>query len=235
MRICELTTIGTVIRYAIAYAIVFGLTVFVGTKSPNPEFWNLAVYVFAFSFLPIYCLVKGGEALRNELKEGTIEFLWTRPVGRAPLFLGFYFSSLISVMAFALLCVTALMSAGFWLGEIDSWNQAFAYSIGCLVIALSFSALSITLGSLTSKFIVLGIVYYFLVEKLLSQLPTSVRNTSIVANLRPHLLSLPENTGEFVSSGTLQSIAYVGAITAVALAIGCIAFTFKSYSLGEDK
>ncbi len=235
MRICELATVGTAVRYAIAFSIVFGLTVFVGTKSPHPEFWNLAIYVFALGFLPIYCLVKGGESLRNEIKEGTIEFLWTRPVGKPTLFLGFYFSSLVSVLAFTTLCLAALVAAGYWLGEIESLSQVTAYSVGCVIIGLSFTALSLSLSSLSSKFIVLGIVYYFLVEKLLSQLPTSVRSASIVANLRPHLLSLSENAGELAFSNTLQSIVHVTAITAVALAIGCAAFTLKSYSLGEDK
>jgi len=230
-----LATVGTAVRYAIAFAIVFGLTVFVGTKSPNPEFWNLAIYVFGFGFLPIYCLVKAGEALRNELKEGTIEFLWTRPVGKSPLFLAFYFSSFVSVLAFTLVCLTALVAAGYWLGEIASLSQALTFAAGCVAIALSFSALSLALSSLSSKFIVLGILYYFLVEKLLSQLPTSVRNASIVANLRPHLLSLSENAGEFAFSTTLQSIAYVVIISVIALTIGATAFTLKSYSLGEDK
>lgn len=235
MRTCELATTPTAIRFAIAFSLVFGLTLFIGYKSESPQFWNLATHFFALGFLPFYCIVKGGESLRNELKEGTIEFLWTRPTRKSSLFLGIYISSLIGIGAFTAICLAALMGAGFWLGEIVSLGQAAVYCIGCLAIALSFAALSLALGSLTSKFIVVGILYYFFIERLLAQVPTSARHASIIANLKPHFLTIAESSSGMVYTATLQSIAYVTAITVAALTLGSVAFTLKHYSLGEDK
>lgn len=235
MRMCELATIATLVRFAIAFVIVFGLVIFVGSHESERQFWILAIHFFALGFLPIYCLVKGGESLRNELKEGTIEFLWTRPARKSSLFLGFYASSLISIGAFMTVCLIALSGAGIWLGEITSIGQLVAYTLGCIAIALSFSALSLALGSFTSKFIVVGILYYFFIEKLLAQVPTSARNASIIANLRTHFLENAGAASDFVISNTIQSIVHIALITVTALTLGCIAFTLKRYSLGEDK
>lgn len=235
MRISELATTATLVRFTIAFVIVFGLTFLIGSKSDSPQFWNLATYFFALGFLPFYCLVKGGESLRSELKEGTIEFLWTRPVRRSSLFLGFYASSLIGIGAFTTVCLVALSGAGLWLGEISSAGQIFMYCLGCLTIALSFSALSLSFGSLTSKFVVIGILYYFFIEKLLAQVPTNARKVSIIANLKPHFLANAEQSSEIVFTSAAHSILYVIATAAIALILGGIAFTLKRYSLGDDK
>ncbi len=235
MRISELATTATCVRFTIAFVIVFGLTLLIGSKSDSPQYWNLATYFFGLGFLPFYCLVKGGESLRSELKEGTIEFLWTRPVRRSSLFFGFYISSLISIGAFTIVCLVALSAAGLWLGEISSVGQIFTYCLGCVAIVLSFSALSLSFGSLTSKFVVIGILYYFFIEKLLAQVPTSARKVSIIANLKPHFLANTEQSSEFVFTSAAHSILYIIAISATALILGGTAFTLKCYSLGEDK
>jgi hypothetical protein len=109
------------------------------------------------------------------------------------------------------------------------------YCLGCLTIALSFSALSLSCGSLTSKFVVIGILYYFFIEKLLAQVPTNARKVSIVANLKPHFLANAEQSSEIVFTSAAHSILYVIATAAIALILGGIAFTLKRYSLGDDK
>ncbi len=235
LRICELATIPTAIRYIIAFVIIFGLVVFVGNHESDRQFWILANQFFAFGFLPIYCLVKGGDALRTELKEGTMEFLWTRPIRKASLFIGFYISSLVSIFAFTLVCMAAIIGAGIWHGEIATLGQAQIYCVSCLLISVSFTALSLTMSTLTSKFIVVGILYYFFIEKLLGQLPTSASKASIVANLKPHLNSISNASNEFQYIASFQSASYILAITALALIAGAAIFTWKHYNLGEDK
>ncbi len=235
MRIRELVTASTITRMAILFGVVFGLTLFIGAKTNGKAFWPVASNFFALGFVPFYCIVKGAESMRTELRDGTIEYLWTRPTRKARLFLGFYLSSLASALLVTFTCVVAIVATGLIVGEIESLAQAAVYGLGCGALAISFCALSMTIGSFTSKYIVMGIVYHAFVERVVSQLPTSVRHFSILGNIKPYFESLqdPSSSAGYVAS--LQPAINIGLIAAVALAIGGLAFTWKNYAFGSDK
>lgn len=234
MRICEMKTRGSAIRLGVTFCVIFGLFAMEDASDNGPQFWQLVVKVFVLGFLPLYCLVKGGERLRSELKEGTIEYLWTRPTGKAPLFFGFFLSSLLGVAAFTGTCVLAICSAGYFVGAIESFGQVVLFAIGCSLVAVSFSAVAAALGAFTSKFIVFGILYFSFVESLLGQMPTKARNLSLITHVESLLAPLGRGASTLLTMGTAQAVLWVGGITLVALVAGAALFTTKNYVVGGE-
>ncbi len=233
MQIREMMSVSTAVRYAIVFIAISGLLAFINAQSNRNVFWDISNNLFVLGFLPYFCIVKGAESLRSELREGTIEFLWTRPARKASLFFGFYLSSLASTLATTFICVLAILSTGLWLGEISSFSQIAVYVGACAATTLSFSAISIAIGSITSKFIVFGIIYHTLIEKLVGQLPTSVRHLSVIGNLRPYLDSITSGVSD--SAITIQPLFNIGLVSIVSLLLGATLFTWKSYPFGSGK
>ena len=100
MRIRELLTWSSGIRLLIVFAIVFVVHLLVGIKTDSSRFWVTAIDLTILGFLPFYCLVKGGESLRSEIRDGTIEYSWTRPSSKSSLYAGYYASSIIGILLF---------------------------------------------------------------------------------------------------------------------------------------
>ncbi len=237
MRICELTTRRSIARLVLSFFVVFALLAVTKLEGDATEvrFWEVALGMFALGFLPLYCLVKGGDSLRGALREGTIEYLWTRPTSRAALFIGFFLSSLIGIGAFAGSCVLAICCAGVYLGAIESLGEVLLYAGGCGFAVLAFSAIASGLSALTSRFVVFGVLYYSFVEGLLGQMPTGARNVSGLVHLRSALRPLQDGSISLLSSSVVQSALALVVLAGVALVVGATLFTMRNYAVGSDK
>lgn len=234
MRIREMLTVGTGIHSLIVFAVVFAIHYLVGTKTDASRFWVTAIDLTLLGFLHFYCLVKGGESLRSEIREGTIEYSWTRPSSKSSLYAGYYISSIIGILLFTAVCLAAVLSAALLVGKMESLASLVRLATGGLVIALSFSALSLALGAITQKFIIAGIIYHLIVEKLIGNLPTLAAKASILGNIKAQLYSIPEYPIEFESPGVFAGYGNIIAITLLALALGAAVFSNKKYAIGSE-
>ena len=234
MRIREILTWNSGIRLLIVFAVVFVVHLLVGIKTDSSRFWVTAIDLTLLGFLPFYCLVKGGESLRSEIRDGTIEYCWTRPTSRASLYFGYYISSIIGILLFTFVCLAAVFFAALSLGDIESFVSLVRIAIGGLAIALSFSALSSALGAITQKFVIVGIIYHLIVEKLIGNLPTLASRISILKNLKFQLYSIPEYPMELDQPAILLDYGNILIITLVAIALGIAVFTSKKYAIGSE-
>lgn len=236
IRLRAMGSRGSVLQLVAVCAALFGLGMLAVGRGDVYAFWKLAVPLFMNGFLPLFCLAKGGEAVRGSLKDGTIEYLWTRPVRRGQLYLGFYVGSLVSTLAFVIACLCGLtlvaLVRGIDVGMVGiavMWLEAF-------VAAAAFTAISMALAAFSSKFVALGVFYFLAVELGIGNLPTKVSSVSIGAQAREAMRPMREiwagAAAEMQIFGPAFSILMIGLI---ALAMGAAIFVLSGYVVGDDK
>ena len=134
---------------------------------------------------------------------------------------------IISILLFPFACLAAVFSAALSLGEVESFISLIRIAIGSLAIALSFSALSLALGAITQKFVIVGIIYHLVAEKLIGNLPTLASKISILRNLNFNLYSITVYNLELDQPEILFDYGHILIITIFALVLGTVASTSK--------
>ncbi|MCB1127191.1 MAG: ABC transporter permease [Verrucomicrobiae bacterium] len=197
--------------------------------------WTANLYLGLM--IPIYCLMTGGGLIRDETQAGTLGYLLTRPVSRARIFLGKYLCQLfwgeIILGANSLFLVVVAYVRG-----VESWlSIAPVLLLTQLFVVPAFLAISALLGLISRRYVVLGVVYGFLVEVGIGQIPTNIN----VLSVSRHARTLMANSTAFAdrfgweAEGTLWSVASLLIITAVFLVLGTIWFTLREFSGPEEE
>lgn len=232
MRIQELTTMAAWLRFAIIAALCFGLLLLTGLdpSEARERYQGILVSAFALKFLPIFCLTKGGEALRGELKDGTIEYLWVRPASKVELYIGFFLGGFLGTFSIVGPALIGVSAAGLSLGVIGLGGLLTVWIVTLCVVA-SFTAISGAIGAFSSKFVVLGIFYYSFVELGLASIPNGVQKLAISFHTE-NLLQ-----GASYGSGGMEAVSllWILGIGAVAVALGAGIFSQSRYVVGSEK
>lgn len=234
MRIRELTTTTSLIKSLAVGVGCFGLLMLLDLDAggdTHTPFQTVIGTAFALRFLPIFCLAKGGETLRNELKEGTIEYLWVRPISKIELYIGLYFSSVLSICSIIIPALVAISLAGVTLGVVNFMGLV-ALWLTTLCSILAFSAISGALGAFSSKFVVLGILYFGFIELGLGGIPNGIQNLAVTYHARMLLSGL---TGIESQAGDLTSYFWILGISASLLVLGAALFSTLRYVVGSEK
>ncbi|EDY84380.1 hypothetical protein VDG1235_4011 [Verrucomicrobiia bacterium DG1235] len=232
MRVQELMTGPALFRAAAVFAASFGLLLLLRLDPDDAaeQFQGLVGSTFALVFLPIYCLTKGGETLRAELKDGTIEYLWVRPVSKVELYVGFFLSGLLGTLAIVGPSLLGISLAGMVLGIVDFTGLATLW-LTAIAVVFSFSAVSGLFGSLSSKFVVLGILYYAFIELGLEQIPNGVQRVAITFHAEELLAGLTDSSG----AASFSSYLWICGAGLVALGLGAAIFSQSRYVAGSEK
>lgn len=232
IRIQEITTVTALVRSAVIFVATFGLLMLfrMAPSEAVERFLTMVTGIFVMKFLPIYCLTKGGETLRGELKEGTIEYLWVRPASKVELYVGFVLSSLLGAFSILGPALLGISCAGLALGAIGL-GGLLAVWLTVLAVVASFMAISGALGSFSSKFVVMGIFYYSFVELGLGQIPNGVQRLAVSF----HAKRLLSGLGYEGTSLQWGAFAWILGIGALALVLGAAIFSKSRYVVGGEK
>lgn len=232
MRIQELMTAGSTVRFGLIFVICFGLFLLIGLdpEGVGARYEGFVAGVFALKFLPVFCLTKGGETLRSELKDGTIEYLWVRPASKAELYLAFVCSSYLGILALIVPALLGISLAGLAMGAV-SFGGLLSLWISVLTAIASFTAISGAISSFSSKFVVLGIFYYSFVELGLGSIPNGVQRLAVSFHTRTLLNGFSTGGANF----SLESFAWILGTGFVALALGTVIFSQSRYGVGGEK
>ena len=233
MHACSVLKGGSLIRMFIVGAIVSLVVYLTVERGDTRAYWELVLNALVLQLLPLYLLVRAGETLRGELRDGTMEYLWTRPVRRSQLFIGFYLSSVLSTGLMAMVCFASVIAMGLYLGVVQSLTAALFLFVGAALCVLVLSAVSLSIAAYSSKFVVLGIFYYLIVEYLLRLNDTGIRFISVSLHAKETIeLALFEGSGRMGLPGHVFGMLL---IAFVALIVGILIFSNKCYVVGGDK
>lgn len=142
--------------------------------------------------IPVVAMFVGASAIGEMVEEGTIVYLWTRPIKRRAIYLGRLLAAqLVSSLVLTgslVLCFLVMVSEGL---QIIDWAFLKLYLVTFLIILLgtfSYSALFAAMGTFFKKPVIPAILFTFLWESMVSGVPARVQELS----LRFHLLNIVE-------------------------------------------
>ena len=196
--------------------------------------WTIEFYLFLL--LPLYCLSVCGALIRDELQADTLGFFTTRPLTRARLFILKFLSQIILLEFVALASALLILGVGVSRSIPGIREFAVVFLMGQSLAVLAYGALSALFGLFTQRYMVLGIVYGFIVEFGIGQIPTNINNLSISRHLRTILAnnSTMEELYRWPQDDTWISVLIMGGAPLVFLLIAAIIFTFKEYHHSDD-
>jgi ABC-2 type transport system permease protein len=127
--------------------------------------------------LPVVALVLGGAALGNEAEDGTIIYLVMKPVPRWGIVAAKYLATLVIVAA--ILVISVLVTTVITGRDATTLRVGWAFAAACVAGAVGYTAAFLFLGLVTSRTLVIGLLYVFLWEGALTGLFPGLRNLSV--------------------------------------------------------
>jgi ABC-2 type transport system permease protein len=194
-------------------------------------FYRIIIDLYFFIVLPILCLNHFGAMIRDELQEDTMTFLITRPVSRSRVFLIKYITHSLWLQLSLLGNGLAFGLVGFYLQVPDVVALISHLIVVQMLAAIAYGALSSLLGLITQKFLVAGVVYGFIVEFGIGQIPTNINVLSISRHMQT-LLAQNESLRtlhQWSVEGAPFSLGMVMGGTVLFLTLGALLFTFREY------
>lgn len=178
--------------------------------------------------MPLVALVFGTSAIGAELEDGTAIHLLTKPVARWRIVAG---KLLAAAPVTALLISGSVLATGLLIGgERGTAPVTVAFTAACAIGALLYVDVFIALSILTSRALIVGLIYVVLWEGLLAGLFEGTR-----------VLSIREYTMSFAAaldpSGAINQDAPLGLATAAAASLVVLvgAFFLASYWLSTKE
>ncbi|MEM7518263.1 MAG: ABC transporter permease, partial [Planctomycetota bacterium] len=197
--------------------------------------------------VPIMALLACTPAIGDEIEEGTIGYLTTRPLSRTVLFFGRFAGAVAWTLLFLGAGALALVLsskvnpseivAAFTEAAPGSAARAgLALCIVSMIGGFAYGAIFTSLGALLRRSMIVGIAYVFAIEGFLSSLPGKARTLTLQFHLREALRSIGPG---FWSTGpkdlpdaevSLTAVAWVLlAVTVVALLLGSMAMNRRAF------
>ena len=162
--------------------------------------------------VPIVSLVFASASLGDGREDGTLVYLWLRPMDRLPVVVGAYLASI--TISVPLTVGTAAAAAAIGGAGRDG---VIATVVASLIGVIAYSALFVLLGLIVKNAIVWGLAYVLLWEGLFTQFSEAIGQAAVRGYLRATLADL--------SGVPLDDALDVSAVTAVVIAIAIAGFS----------
>lgn len=166
---------------ALAALLVTGTPSVGGTRDPVLRLWEVLDLQILQLLLPLVALLIVGPGYSRELRQRTLVYYLVRPVSRTTVFLARYVSGVLpaALIALALFWPTLLLSGVAVPWEVWAGTAAIAL-IGVGVLGAVYYVLS----ALFRRGLVAGLIYTFVIEGLVGNLPGAIQKLSVRFHLR---------------------------------------------------
>ncbi|MCF7669074.1 MAG: ABC transporter permease [Verrucomicrobia bacterium] len=200
------------------------------------QFYKWLIDMYFLLILPLYCLMQFGAMIRDEVQEGTLGFLISRPAKRWSIFLSKYVCRILMVEIIAGVNLVLLFAVG-WLRDIQGVIAVLPAFLAIQVIAVPvWGAISSLFGLIHKKYLVLGIVYGFVVEFGIGRIPGNINTLSLIRQFKTILAQLKpvREFFEWSAEGMGIALLVLACATVVYLAAGVILFVLKEYTTSDE-
>jgi len=204
--------------------------------SRTGPFYHWLIDFYFFMILPLNCVRVCGGLIRDELQADTLGFLTTRPLSRAKLLVLKYFSQTAWLQALVFLEALLLFAAGY-LRQIPSLGVLLPLFLAAQFVAvLAWSALGTFFGQVTKRYMALALIYGFVVELGIGNIPTNINTLSLMRHFKTLLAqnSALQNTYQWIGPGVPLSLTALALATALFLSLAALLFTVKEYHHSEE-
>jgi len=170
--------IGLLVVIPVLFAVLYRLN----SEESDPEHWVakvLFVRVLVGSLLPFVALIFGTAALGTEFEDGTAVYLLSKPVQRWKIVASKLLVAWAATAAFVL--VASLVSAPIALqgSGLDGSSLVTGFVIAEVVAAFVYCAIFLALSILTAHALLVGLLYVFIWEAVLTNLFSGLRYLSV--------------------------------------------------------
>lgn len=202
--------------------LLVGITRVVGeTATPPPQFFGEAMEDMVIGLvLPLVALIFGTSALGQEIEDGTVVYLLAKPLPRWRIVAE---KVLAAWLVTATVLVASIVAAGLivLLGE-SGYRMIPAFAVAVMFGAAGYIALFVCLSVMYSRALIIGLVYVFVWESLLTQLFSSLEYLSVrefTLGVADALAGTAPRTFD-AALGPVPSLALVVATTALSIVYG---------------
>ena len=231
-------TAGTFIRLGVgACALGFLMLLTIGGNHADKQWLRWVVGFYLQFLMPLTCLNVCGSMIRAEVQANTLSFLCTRPLKRHSLFLLQYLCHVGWLQLVFLAGTLGLFALGAIKG-VEGLGKLLPLVLLTQAFAISaWSALAALLGLVHQRFVVIGILYWLIVEVGLGMVETSnVNQLSILRHLHT-LLAQNEMVAtifRWTAEGPVSAGLVLGVGTVFFLALGAALFTYREYLPSQE-
>lgn len=214
--------------------LAFGSTSHGHANTATFQEWIVKVYL-SFA-LPVAAFILSAGMIRDDLTPATVDYVLTRPI-RRPLFVVFRYVS--TVVTFELLCLCSLgilVAVGVNRGIPDVREIALATLAAQLLAIPAFCAMGFAFGSFTGRYLVIGLLYWGIVETSLGHIPTQLSRVSMTHNvqtLAANLSGIPLPGS--VAESSAAAVAGLLGFSVIMLAIAAVRFTLLEMTGSQAK
>lgn len=161
--------------------------------------------------LPLTALVFGTSSIGSEIEDGTAVYLLAKPISRAVVAVAKWFVA--GLLAAALSVASTLLTGALIGGDPQAMATTFSFAVASTIAAFAYAALFVALSVVTSRALIIGLIYTLIWEGLLAGILEGTRAFS----LREATLTVAEGLAPFGAGigGDLEPIAAVFLLAAV--------------------
>lgn len=231
------------IAAALALLALFALAADFGPKRSPGHFFAWAGGFYLTFMVPLFAFITAGGAMRDEMKSSSVDYVLTRPVPR-PAFLGFKFISQLACSQIDfLIALAVVVIVGFTRdvpGILDGLPRMLLAQV---LMVTAFTAFGFFAAVVTSRYVVVGLVYAAVIEAAIGQIPTQLNKLSMTHQARSMLNSLMAGGGPpfappagiiLPDAGMLATTAIVLAFTVFVLVTAAAIFGWRELSAQAD-
>jgi ABC-2 type transport system permease protein len=207
---------------------------YAGARRPAQDFLPWVARFYVCFLVPVFAFLAAAGIIRDDLQAGSVDYLFTRPV-RRPVFVFLrYLAHTGCAQLDFLLALAGLVIVGM-LRDVPGVGAALPWLLLTQVLMVAaFSAFGFLCAMLTSRYVVIGLVYGAVIEVGLGNVPTQLNRLSMIREalgiLAPVLdlnrvTTVGPLTIEAVSS-PMATLALIGA-SVLMLGIAAVIFTWR--------
>ena len=211
---------------------VLALLFFGGPRRGNPdEFVGWAISFYVSLVVPALAFMAGADAIREEMKSSSVDYVLTRPVPR-PAFVAFkYVAHTVCTQLDLLLAFGVVVGFAAAHHVPDLATVTFKLLLGQVLLVTAFSAFGFLCGVISSRYVVIGLAYAGIIEAGVGQIPTQLSRLSMTHQVRDLLASLLGRTETLTSAPSLFGTSGMVALFCVLTLGAAVAlFTFREFT-----
>ncbi|MFQ5381220.1 MAG: ABC transporter permease [Dehalococcoidia bacterium] len=198
------------------------------------EFTEVALLagIVTTGVLPVIAVVIATSALGNEFEDMTALFLLAKPIARSEIVIGKWLAAAVVIV----LLVVPASAGGAWLalGGGAAADVIPGFTLAFVLAACAYSAVLLALSIITSRALVVGLVYAFLWEGAMTTLFKGAR----VLSIRQFTLGLADAwtpvPGSRFEAKLEGEVAFAGIITTIVLGLLVAAWRLSRWEAGES-
>lgn len=220
--------------HGLTLAIGLGVLAFLfaaGARWGRPtEFLNWVCGFYVTFLVPALAFISAGGAMRDAMKSNSIDYVLTRPMPK-PAFVGFKFLAHTLCAQINFLVAFAVV-AGFVIAHQtpDAGVVLAQLLYGQVLMVTAFSAFGFLAGTITARYVIIGLGYAGIIEAGVGQIPTQISQLSMSHLMRNTLTPLLQNIPSTTAPTLLWATTVVGLFTFIALSTAVAVFTLRELS-----